>query len=304
MITYLIRRLLQALVVLVLVTVVVFAFRWLLPGGPQHALRRGYGLGSPPAAAYLAWLGQVVHGDLGFSYVQDTSVGSLLAASLPRTLALVLTATVLAIAVAIPIGLAQALIRGSVADGALRGLSYLGYGMPSFFLGSILILVFAVRLRWFGAEGPQAPGIVGVITDWRDLTLPVLTLAIFTGAVFARYVRAAAIESLASDYVRTAKGVGAGQARVLARHVLRNSLIPVITLAGLSLPQIFGGALIVESLYNIQGMGWRLWQAALKHDFPVLLGFILVIGVGAVVGSLLADVGYVIADPRVRFTRR
>lgn len=319
MITYLIRRLLQALVVLVLVTVVVFAFRWLLPGGPQQALlganptatgpgvaalRRAYGLDSPAVVAYLAWLGQVLHGNLGFSYVQGTSVGSLLAASLGRTLALTLTATVLAIVVAIPIGLAQALIRGSVADAALRGLTYLGYGMPSFFLGSILILVFAVRLHWFGAEGPQAPGIVGVITDWRDLTLPMLTLAIFTGAVFARYARAAAIESLASDYVRTAKGIGAGQRRVLTRHVLRNSLIPVITLAGLSLPQIFGGALIVESLYNIEGMGWRLWQAALKHDFPVLLGFILVIGGGAVVGSLLADVGYVIADPRVRLTRQ
>ena len=318
MITYLIRRLFQALVVLVLVTVVVFAFRWLLPGGPSHALlgtdpgatgpgatalRRDYGLSSPAAVQYLAWLGQVLHGNLGFSYLQGSSVWSLLATSLPRTLALTLTATVLAIIVAIPVGLAQAVVRGSVADVAVRGLSYLGYGMPSFFLGSILILVFAVRLHWFGAEGPQAPGIVGVITDWRDLTLPVLTLAVFTGAVFARYARAAAVESLASDYVRTARGAGAGRRRVLFRHVLRNSLIPVITLAGLSLPQIFGGALIVESLFNIQGMGWRLWQAALKHDFPVLLGFILVIGVGAVVGSMLADVGYVIADPRVRFSR-
>lgn len=319
MITYLVRRVFQALVVLVAVTVVVFAFRWLLPGGPGRALlaagptangpgaaalRRDYGLGGPAVVQYFAWIGQVLHGNLGFSSVQGTSVGSLLATSLPRTLALTLTATVLAIVVAIPVGLAQALVRGSVADGVLRGFSYLGYGMPSFFVGSILILVFAVRLHWFGAEGPQAPGIVAVITDWRDLTLPVLTLAIFTGAVFARYTRAAAIESLASDYVRTAKGTGAGRLRVLARHVLRNSLIPVITLAGLSLPQIFGGALIVESLFNVEGMGWRLWQAALKHDFPVLLGFILVTGAGAVVGSLLADVGYVIADPRVRFTRQ
>jgi len=318
-ITYLIRRLFQALVVLVLVSAVVFAFRWLLPGGPDRALlgadpsatgvgaaalRRDYGLGSSAVAAYLAWLGQVLHGNLGFSYVQGRSVGSLLAASLPRTLALTVTATLLAGAVAVPLGLLQAVRRDSAADLAVRGLSYLGYGMPSFFLGSILILVFAVKLHWFGAEGPQAPGIGGVLTDWRDLTLPVLTLAIFTGAVFARYVRAAAIESLASDYVRTARGAGAGKPRVLLRHVLRNSLIPVITLAGLSLPQIFGGALIVESLFNIQGMGWRLWQAALRHDFPVLLGFILVIGVGAVVGSVLADVAYVVADPRIRYVRR
>jgi peptide/nickel transport system permease protein len=318
-ITYLIRRLLQALVVLALVSLVVFAFRWLLPGGAERALvgadpaatgysatalRRDYGLGSPAVLQYLAWLGQVLHGNLGFSYVQGTTVGFQLAASLPRTLALTVTATVLAIIVAIPVGLVQALIRDSFGDAALRGLSYLGYGMPSFFLGSILILVFAVRLHWFGAEGPQAPGIVGVVTDWRDLTLPVLTLAVVTAAVFVRYVRAAAIESLASDYVRTVRGSGAGQRRVLVRHVLRNSLIPVITLAGLSLPQIFGGALIVESLFNIQGVGWRLWQAALKHDFPVLMGFVLVIGAGAVAGSLLADIGYMIADPRVRFTRR
>jgi peptide/nickel transport system permease protein len=318
-ITYLIRRSFQALLVLVLVSLVVFAFRWLLPGGPARALlgadpsatgagvaalRRDYGLGSPAVVQYLAWLGQVLHGNLGFSYVQGTSVGSLLAQSLPRTLVLTLSATVLAIVVAVPVGLAQALIRDSATDLVLRGLTYIGYGMPSFFLGSILILVFAVRLHWFGAGGPQAPGIVGVVTDWRDLTLPVLTLAIFTGTVFARYARAAAIESLGSDYVRTARGTGADQRRVLVRHVLRNSLIPVITLAGLSLPQIFGGALIVESLFNMEGMGWRLWQAALKHDFPVLLGFLLVVGAGAVVGSLLADVAYMIADPRIRYTRR
>jgi len=188
-------------------------------------------------------------------------------------------------------------------DRLARALSYIGYGMPSFFAGSILILVFAVRLHWLGAEGPQSPGIAGVLTDWRDLTLPVLTLAVITVAIFTRYVRSAAIDSLGHDYVRTARAAGAGQARVLSRHVLRNSLIPVITLAGLSIPRILAGSLVVESLFNIQGMGWRLWQAALKHDFPVLLGFILVIGVGAVVGSLLADIGYAAADPRVRYGR-
>jgi len=318
-ITYLVRRTFQALVVLVLVTVVIFGFRWLLPGGPDRALlsvnplavgpsamalRREYGLGSPAPVQYLAWLGQVLHGNLGYSYTRSASVGSLLASSLPRTLALTVTATVLAGLLAVPVGLLQAVTRDSAADVAFRGLSYIGYGMPTFFLGSILILVFAVRLHWFGAEGPQAPGIVGVITDWRDLTLPVVTLAIFTGAVFARYARAAAIESLASDYVRTARAAGATQRRVVLKHVLPNSLIPIITLAGLSLPQIFGGALIIESLFNIQGMGWQLWQAALQHDFPVLLGFILVIGAGAVAGSLLADIGYMIADPRVRHAGR
>lgn len=316
MITYLIRRVFQAALVLVLVSLIVFGFRWLLPGGPQHALlgvdptaadasalRRAYGLGSPIGVQYLTWLGQVCRGNLGFSTVEGATVASLLAASLPRTLALTLTATVLAVIVAIPLGLVQAVRRESAFDRVVRGLIYIGYGIPTFFLGAIMILVFAVKLHVFGAEGPQEPGIAGVLTDWRNMTLPVLTLATFTGAVFARYARAAAVDSLASDYVRTARGGGAGQARVIVRHVLRNSLIPVITLAGLTLPQIIGGALVVESLFNIEGVGWGLWQAAAKHDFPVLLGFILVIAAGAVVGSLLADVGYVIADPRIRFHR-
>lgn len=316
MITYLLRRALQALIVLVLISMLVFGFLWLLPGGPQHAmlagnaqgaalgaLRHDYGLGSPAVVEYLHWLGQVLSGNLGYSYVENASVGSLLAASLPRTLALTLTATAIGMAVAIPAGLVQAVRRDRPADRLARALSYVGYGMPSFFLGSILILVFAVRLHWLGAEGPQAPGIAGVLTDWRDLTLPVLTLAVVTVATFSRYVRTAAIDSLGHDYVRTARAGGAGQGRVLGRHVLRNSMIPVITLAGLSIPRILAGALVVESLFNIQGMGWRLWQAAQKHDFPVLLAFILVIGAGAVIGSLLADAGYVLADPRIRHGR-
>jgi len=252
---------------------------------------------------YLHWLGQMLHGNLGYSYVENVSVGSLLAASLPRTLALTLTATAIGVAVAIPAGLAQALRKDTAADRLGRALSYIGYGMPSFFLGSVLILIFAVRLHWLGAQGPQAPGIVGVLTDWRDLTLPVLTLAVVTVATFSRYVRTAAVDSLGHDYVRTARAGGAGARLVIGRHVLRNSLIPMITLAGLSIPRILAGALVVESLFNIQGIGWHLWQAAQKHDFPVLIGFILVIGAGAVIGSLLADAAYVVADPRIRHGR-
>jgi len=315
--TFVFGRLLQAVAALMLVSLLVFAFLWLLPGGPQQAmlsgagsaghlraLRHDYGLGNPAVLGYLSWIGQVLHGNLGYSYVENASVGSLLAASLPRTLALMVAGTVIGLLVAIPAGLAQAMRRDAATDRLARALSYVGYGMPSFFLGSILILIFAVRLHWFGAEGPQSAGIMGVLTDWRDMTLPVLTLAVATVAIFARYVRSAAIDSLAHDYVRTAKAVGSGRRRVLTRHVLRNSLIPVIALAGLSIPRILAGALVVESLFNIQGMGWRLWQAAQKHDFPVLLGFILVIGAGAVAGSLLADVGYMLADPRVRRLER
>ena len=317
MITYLLRRALQAAAALLLLTMLLFGLLWLLPGGPQHALlsgagggigaarlRNDYGIGSPLVIAYLHWLGQVLQGNLGYSVIDNASVGSLLAASLPRTLALTLTATLIGVAVAIPAGMIQAVRRDGVADRFGRALSYIGYGIPTFFLGSVLIMVFAVKLRWLGAEGPQAPGIVGVLTDWRDLTLPVLTLAVITVAIFSRYVRSAAIDSLGHDYVRTARAAGGSRGQVLTRHVLRNSLAPVIALGGLSIPRILAGALVVESLFNIEGMGWRLWQAAQKHDFPVLLGFILVLGAGAVAGSLLADVGYMAADPRVAERRR
>jgi len=301
-ITYVVRRAGQAVVVLVLVSVLVFGIRW-LPGGPKRE-SLGVNLHGPAVVQYLTWFGQVLHGNLGFSTTQGSTVGALLAHSLPRTLTLTLTATLLAIVIGVPVGFGQALRRDQATDLVVRGLTYLSYGMPSFFLGSILIFVFAVKLKWFGAEGPQASGIAGILSDWRDLALPVLTLAAFIGAVFARYARAAAVESLASDYVRTARGAGASSVRIVVGHVLRNSLIPVITLAGLSLPQIVGGALVVESLFNIEGVGWQLWQGALKHDFPVLFGFILVVAAGAVAGSLIADIGYAIADPRVRYQRR
>ena len=185
----------------------------------------------------------------------------------------------------------------------LRGLTYLFYGLPTFVLGALLVLFFAIDHHVFGAEGPQAPGIIGVITDLRDLTLPVLTLTLVTIATFARYMRSSALDSLGQEYVEAARARGAGERRVLSAHVLRNSLVPVVTLVGLSFPQIIGGAVVVESLFNIQGMGWQIWQAVVNHDFPVTLGFTLVIGVGAVAGSLLADVGYAVLDPRVRYAQ-
>jgi peptide/nickel transport system permease protein len=251
---------------------------------------------------YLSWLGQVLQGNLGIS-ARVGSVSTLLAASLPRTLVLTGFSTLIALAVAIPAGIIQAVRRNTAVDHVLRGLAFVFYGTPSFVLGSVLILFLGVQHHIFGAEGPQAPGIVGVVTDWRDLTLPVLTLTLLTIATFARYMRSAAADSLDEDYVEAARARGADQRRVLLRHVLRNSLVPVVTLVGLSIPQILGGALIVESLFNIRGMGWQIWQAAMNHDLPVVLGFTLVIGIGAAIGSLLADLGYALLDPRVRYAR-
>ncbi len=303
MTTYLARRVLQAVVVVLLVTIIVFGLIRLTPGGATASVLGGGSAHQQFLAQYLTWLGRVLRGDLGYSARLNQSVGSLLAASLPRTLVLTVSATLIALVIAIPVGLIQAVRRNSAVDHLLRGLTFLFYGMPPFVLGSVLILFFAVDNHVFGAEGPQAPGILAVISDLRDLTLPVLTLALVTVAIFARYMRSSALDSLGQEYVEAARARGAGQRRVVIQHVLRNSLVPVVTLIGLSFPQIFGGALVVEALFNIQGMGWQIWQAAQTHDFPVTLGFTLVIGVAAALGSLAADIGYAALDPRVRNAR-
>jgi len=300
---YLARRVLQAVAVVLLVTLIVFGLIRLAPGGAAVGV-----LGSGSAhqqflVQYLTWLGRVLGGNLGRSLRLNESVGALLAASLPRTLVLAGLSTLIALLIAVPVGLLQAVRRNSVVDHVLRGLTYLLYGAPPFVLGLLLILYLAVDAHIFGAEGPQATGIGGFITDARDLTLPVATLTLVTIAIFARYMRSSALDSLGQEYVQAARARGGGEGRVVVSHVLRNSLVPIVTLLGLSLPQIVGGALVVEILFNIQGMGWQIWQAAVNHDFPVTLGFTLVIGVAAALGSLLADIGYAVLDPRVRTSR-
>lgn len=303
MAAYLARRALQAVAVVVLVTLIVFGLLSLAPGNAITAVLGAGAAHQQFLLAYLTWLGRVLHGNLGFSDRLNVSVGSLLAASLPRTVVLTGVSTLLALLIAVPLGLLQAVRRNTATDHVLRLVTYLCYGTPTFVLGAVLILFLGVDLHAFGAEGPQATGIVAFATDLRDLTLPVLTLTLMTVAIFARYMRSSALDSLAQEYVEAARARGAGERRVLAAHVLRNSLVPVVTLLGLSLPQIVGGAVLVEGLFNIQGMGWQIWQAALRQDAPVTLGFTLVIGVAAAIGSLLADVGYALLDPRVRYAQ-
>jgi peptide/nickel transport system permease protein len=299
---YLTRRVLQAAAVVVLVTLIVFGLLSLAPRSTLSAVL-GQGAHRQFVLAYLTWLGRAVRGNLGFSTRLNVSVGTLLAASLPRTVVLTGVSTLIALLIAIPAGLVQAVRRNTATDRVLRVVTYVGYGTPTFVLGAVLVLFLAVDTHAFSAEGPQAPGIVGFATDLRSLTLPVLTLTLMSVAIFARYMRSSALDSLAQEYVEAARARGAGERRVLLAHVLRNSLVPVVTLVGLSLPQIVGGAVLVEGLFNIQGMGWQIWQAALRQDAPVTLGFTLVIGVAAAIGSLLADIGYALLDPRVRYAQ-
>jgi peptide/nickel transport system permease protein len=258
-----------------------------------------YGLNRPLPIQYVVWISQVLRGDLGFSYKLNQSVDSLLVENIPRTLVLTGSATVIALGIAVPLGVLQAARRNSAADYVLTGLALVFYSMPSFFLGLVLIIVFSDVLPILPATGPTATA--SLVSQIPNLVLPVATLALITVALFSRYMRSAALENLAEDYVRTVKAKGASIFRVLFQHVLPNALLPIITLVGLSLPGILGGALIVESLFNYPGMGLLFWNAAQTEDFPVMLGTSLVVGVGVVLGSLLADIFYGIADPRVRY---
>jgi peptide/nickel transport system permease protein len=314
---FLVRRIAQAVVVVLLVTVITFILLRAIPGnvavailGPSGfrnpallaAFNREYGFDQPWFDQYLMWLGHLLHGNLGFSWTLDQSVSSELGQHLPKTIILVGLSIILALVVAVPVGLWQAAQRNRLVDYAFTGFSFLFYAAPSFFVGTVLILVFSVKLHIFGPEGPQG-GLVSDLTDWRDMTLPVVTLALITMALFSRYMRSAVLDNISQDYVRTARAKGASQRRVLWRHVLRNSLIPIATLLGLSLPAILGGALITESVFNYPGMGYMFFKAAQQQDYPTLLGFIIVVAIAVVVGSLLADIAYAILDPRVRYIR-
>jgi peptide/nickel transport system permease protein len=311
---YLFRRLLQAAVVVLLVTIIVFILLHLLPGGPARAqlgpratpaaiaaFNHQQGYDRPWPVQYGHWLRDLVTGNLGFSVTLNQSVTSLIGERLPKTLVLTVLSTLFALAVAIPLGVVQAVRRNQAADYLITFLAFVCYATPPFFLGVVLIVVFSVYLPVLPAEAPQSSSILVILSQPAGLVLPVLTLALLTIAQFSRYMRSSVIENLAEDYVRTARAKGAGERTVLIRHVLRNSLIPIATLLGLSLPAIFSGALITEAVFNFPGMGQLFWTAAQTQDYPIMLGITVLVGVATVLGSLLADLAYAALDPRVRF---
>jgi peptide/nickel transport system permease protein len=315
LIGFFIRRILQAAIVVLLVTMITFILLRAIPGNPAVAIlgpsayrnpavlarfNAQYGFDKPWFSQYLLWLGHLLRGNLGFSWKLDQSVASLLGQRLPKTIILVGFSTIIALVIAVPIGLWQAVRRNKAVDYTFTALSFLFYAAPTFFVGTVLILVFSVRLQWFGPEAPQG-GVADDLTDWHDLTLPVVTLALVTIALFSRYMRSAVLDNITEDYVRTARAKGASSRRVLWRHVMRNSLIPIATLLGLSIPGIMSGALITESVFNYPGMGFLFYQSAESQDYPTLLGFIIVIAIATVAGSLLADIAYAVLDPRVRY---
>jgi peptide/nickel transport system permease protein len=311
---FLIRRLLQAVLVLFMVTVFTLALVHLFPGGPIRALlgprattaqvahyNAMYGFDKPFYVQYVKWVGQVLHGNLGFSPKLNQSVSSLIAQYLPKTVALVFLGLVVSLLFGIPLGLYQAVKRYTVGDYVLTGVSFLGYATPTFFVGLLLVQWFSVNIHLFPPFAPQSDSVWGVLSQPRALVLPVLAYSFVLYALWSRYMRSSVMDNLVQDYVRTARAKGASERRVLWGHVLRNSLMSIITLLGLSLPALVAGAIFIEVVFNYPGMGLEFYKAALNVDYQVLLGFTLVATLATIIGNLLADIGYAVIDPRVRY---
>jgi len=315
MVGYLIRRLGQALIVLIFVTIITLALVHVFPGGPIRALlgpratvaqvayyNHLYGFDRPFFIQYLKWVGQLLHGNLGFSAKLNVSVTSLIAQDLPKTIVLVLLGTVVSLVFGIPFGMYQAVKRYTVGDYILTGVSFLGYATPTFFIGVLLVEWFAVDTHVLPPFAPQGTTVGAILSQPQALILPVFSYAFVLYALWSRYMRSSVMDNLVQDYVRTARAKGASERRVLWRHIFRNSLISIVTLLGLSVPTLVAGAIFIEVVFNYPGMGLAFYQAASNVDYQVLLGFTVLATVATIIGNLLADIGYAMLDPRVRYS--
>jgi peptide/nickel transport system permease protein len=315
MIGYLIRRLGQALIVLFFVTVITLTLVHLFPGGPIRAMlgpratvaqvahyNHLYGFDQPFYVQYVKWVGQLLHGNLGFSAKLNQSVASLIAQDLPKTVVLVALGTIVSLVFGVPLGMYQAVKRYTFGDYVLTGVSFLGYATPTFFVGLLLVEWFAVDTHFFPPFAPQGTSVGQILSQPRALVLPVIAYAFVLYALWSRYMRSAVMDNLVQDYVRTARAKGASERRVLWGHIFRNSLISIVTLLGLSLPTLVAGAIFIEVVFNYPGMGLAFYNAALNVDYQVLLGLTVLATLATILGNLLADVSYAMLDPRVRYS--
>jgi peptide/nickel transport system permease protein len=296
------------------VTLITFIMLHLLPGSlardilgnrasPQAIAQFNHdnGLDRPLWYQYWLFLDKLLHGNLGYSFQFNRTVDSLLATELPRDLVLGGVALILSVLIAIPVGIAQAVRRNRMVDHVGTGVSFLLYSMPQYAIALLLIQFLSISFHVFPAEAPQSASALGMLSHPAGLVLPVASLTLVTYAQFSRYMRSSAIDTLAQDYMRTARAKGLPERLVLSRHLVRNSLIAVVTLVGLSIPYVITGTLIIEQVFNFPGAGLEYFNAALRNDYEVMLGITVLVGVVTVVGNLVADIGYAMLDPRIRY---
>lgn len=314
MLAFVVRRFLTASISVLLASIVVFSALLAVPGDPAEiilglnaspealqALRTRLNLDQPAHERYLAWLGGVARGDFGESINYQRPVGALIVDRLEVSVPLAIGAALVACALALPLGIFAARRRGSAADPLVTTLSQVGAAVPSFWLGLLLILLFAVELRWLPAGGfvPWDRDPWGAV---RSLILPVLALGLGQAAVMTRMTRAAMVDVFQMDYIRTARAKGLAEPRVVYVHALRNAMVTLVTILGLSLANVFIGSIIIEQVFALPGMGRLALTAIGTRDFPLLQGEILVYATTIVMLSFLVDVSYALLDPRIRYT--
>jgi peptide/nickel transport system permease protein len=313
MAAYIARRMLATIPVMAVVAVVVFLLLRLTTGDPAAiiagdnatsqdvaAIRAHLGLDRPIAEQFVIWIGRIARGDLGESFFFKRQVTELIIERLEPTLALAVATLVLAVSLAVPLGVLAACKRGTWIDRALMGFSVLGFSVPVFVIGYVLIYLFAIELGWLPVQGYQriADGVGGFL---ERLVLPSVTLAFIYVALIARITRASVLEVLGADYVRTARAKGLGDLPVLARHVVRNAAVPIVTVIGLGVALLIGGVVVTESVYSIPGLGRLTVDAVLARDYPTVQAVILLFSVVYVLINLLVDLSYVLLDPRIRY---
>jgi peptide/nickel transport system permease protein len=315
---YVIRRLLIAIPSLLGISLILFTVLALAPGDPfselatnpnippevRANLREKFGLDDPILIRYLRWLAAMAQGDWGFSFASRVDVDTLILQRVPTTLLVIGSSQILALAIALPVGIYAATRPYSVFDQIANTLAFVGFSLPTFFTGLLLILIFSIKLDWlpfvYRADIPE--------TGWRwyweharQAFMPVLVLGLFQAASYTRYVRSAVLDVARLDYVTTARAKGLSETVVTLRHVARNALIPVVTLVALQMPAVFGGAIVTEQIFRVPGIGSLLINAMLANDTPVVMAVTFVFACLVVFFNLLADVLYGWLDPRISF---
>jgi len=317
--SYLGRRLIQALFTLLIITVLCFILTRLsadplaqyatnpnMSPADRAALRERLGLNRPLPVQYLRWLGLAVQGELGNSFFSKQPVSLMIAQRLPMTIILMVTAEIITLTVALILGIISAVKQYSFLDNLITTFSFIGFSMPIFFIALGLILIFAVKFKQMG--WPYMP--TGAdIWDPKDLgqlvrhmVLPVSALVIITTANYSRFIRSSILEVLGMDYVRTARAKGLTERAVLYKHALRNAALPFVTIIGLDIPYLLGGALVTESVFAWPGMGRLFWEYAQRGDFPVVLGVLLIVSTAVVLFTIITDMVYTLVDPRIRLS--
>ena len=316
--SYILRRLLLALPSLLGISVVLFTVLALAPGDPfqdlatnpnvppevQQMLRIKFGLDDPIWQRYFRWLAAMLQGDWGFSFISRVDVDTLIRQRVPVTLAVIGASQLLALAVALPVGIYSAVKPYSWFDRIASVFAFVGFSLPTFFTGILLILVFSIKLDWLPfvyRADIAATGWQWWVDQVKQSIMPVVVLGLFQGASWTRYVRSSMLDVVRLDHVTTARSKGLSERAVVMKHVVRNALIPVVTLVALTMPQVFGGAIVTEQIFRVPGIGSLLIDAILRNDTPVIMGVTFVFACLVMVFNLIADLLYGWLDPRISY---